>query len=241
MGKRPKQADLPLDAPARVEPVLTPPDEPAAPAAAAAAVPTPDRIDDLLLQIFKITGQKFTRDDPVVVAALLQASLLDDAAQSVAGTLQQRSDAASAAMTAAIAASQRHVETVDRAMARAQAQIADGIHAVSEQELIALRASFARTAAETLDHIRRNVLKRSGWRHWWRDPAGCCVGLAFGLTVGTITTLAVTYGPSREDIRLMHNGMLLDAAWPQLPHSQRMLISSADRNAPVPDPVIRKP
>ncbi len=226
MAKRPRQQDLPLEDSERVEPVMPelidyqPMPTPPAPA---------DRVDDLLQQIFKATGQKVTRDDPVVVAALLQSSLLDDATQTVGDRLASRTDAATASLTAAVTASQAHVEAVDRALARAYAQMADSVRTASDQELTALRASFARTAAETLDHIRRNVLKRSGWRHWWRDPAGCCVGLAFGLATGVIATLALNQSPSTEQIRLMHNGMLLDAAWPKLQESQKLLIGGADR------------
>ncbi|MBB3221675.1 hypothetical protein [Pseudoduganella umbonata] len=223
MAKRPKQQELSLEDSERIEPVMPEfIDYPPVP-----APPADDHVDDVIHQIFKLTGQKVTRDDPVVVAALLQTSMLDDIAQRIGDQLAKRTTEATAEMAAAVAASRAHVEAVDRAVARAYAQMADGVHAVSDQELTALRASFARTAAETLDHIRRNVLRRSGWRHWWRDPAACCVGLAFGLAVGSIATLALTRGPDAEQRRLLHNGMLLDAAWPKLADHQRTLIGSA--------------
>jgi hypothetical protein len=223
MGKRPKQEELPLDDPQRIEPVM--PgfiDYQPVP-----APPATDRIDEVILQIFKLTGQKVARGDPVVVATLLQASLLDDTTQKVGEQLIKRSDEAAASLTSAIAASRAHVESVDRSVARAFTQMASSVHAVSDQELTALRASFARTAAETLDHIRRNVLRRSGWRHWWRDPAACCVGLTFGLALGCLATLAILRVPSTEQQRLLHNGMLLDAAWPTLTAHERALISGA--------------
>lgn len=222
MAKRPKQVDLPLEDPERIEPMM--PEFIDCQPVPAPQV-SPDRVDDVLLQIFKLTGQKLTREDPVVVAALLQTGLFDDATQKMGEQLKKMTAEATTEMTAAVLAGRAHVEAVDRAVARAYTQLADGVHAVSDQELIALRATFARTAAETLDHIRRNVLRRSGWRHWWRDPSACCVGLAFGLAMGSILTLVLTRMPDAEHQRLLHNGKLLDAAWPKLAGKEQALIS----------------
>lgn len=72
-AQAPKQVDLPLDDPERIEPVM--PEfidcqpVPAPPV-------SPDRVDDILRQIFKLIGQKLTREDPVVVAAPLQTACL---------------------------------------------------------------------------------------------------------------------------------------------------------------------
>lgn len=51
--------------------------------------------------------------------------------------------------------------------------------------------------------------------------------LPFGLVLGTISPLALTRMPDAEHQRLLHNGKLLDAAWPKLTSNERKLISHA--------------
>ncbi|TWI69263.1 hypothetical protein IP91_00330 [Pseudoduganella lurida] len=229
MGKPPSrrppvQIELPMDTGQRIEPELA--DE---------AVPVttePDLLDRLAQDIFRETGLKVSRNDPVIGAALLQSRLMDDAATRAADRLALRADEVAAKLTESVRASATHLDQADRAMAQAFAQLAEGTRTVTEQELLAVRASFARSAAETLDHVRRNVLRRSGWRYWWRDPAACLVGTAFGIAIGCGMTLYWTRGPSAEQTRLMQNGLLLDAAWPRLGERERRLLGPLDRDPP---------
>jgi len=182
---------------------------------------------EITAQLFRESGLKVESGDPLAVAALLQSRLLEASALRAARQLEAAAQQAGQALAEA---AQRHAgqgRELEHRVGQALLQLADGARRVGEEEMQEVRVRLARAAAEAMEQVRHSAVRRSGWRHWWRDPAGLAVGLAFGLAAGMGLGLYYGTGPSNEQLRLMHNGLLLDAAWPTLTPQQRAQIGAA--------------
>ena len=180
------------------------------------------QVEALCAEVFRLTGQKITQDDPIILAALFQSELINKSGANAASQMQEAVSQAVAQLADAVKAERKQATEVQKMVASTFQQIANGTKQVAEQELAAMQARFARMASDTLEQVRREAThKAPGISLWWR--AGACT-LA-GITAGLIGGMMISGNSGRElsenQIRLMHNGLLLDKAWPKLSKSAR--------------------
>lgn len=183
----------------------------------------------LLVEIFEVTGHKVTLDDPVVAAALLQSKLLRRAGDAAADSLREAVVKVVAELAEAVRVERETAGNLDRTVASAFQQITDGAKKAGDQELAIMQTRFARVATETLDQVRREAARLAPGGRWWRYSATLLAGLALGLIVGVVIGKSRSPQINQEQIRLMHNGMLLDAAWPKLPKTVRDALETVGR------------
>jgi hypothetical protein len=177
-------------------------------------------LDALLVEVFQSTGVKVTADDPLVAAAMIQSSLVLRAGSRASEALQEAVVGAVAALAEAVKAERETVANIDRSITSAVAQISEAAKTASAHELGAMKASFARAAAHALDQVSRQASLSRG-AIAWRMGACLAAGLAAGLVSGTLLVKLQAPQLSPEQRRLIHNGLILDTAWPKLPPSAR--------------------
>jgi hypothetical protein len=198
--------------------------------AAVRATPKKDEsLHALLVEIFEVTGHKVTLDDPVVAAALLQSKLLRRAGDDAAVSLREAVVKVVAELAEAVRVERETAANLDRTVASAFQQITEGAKKAGDQELATMQTRFARVATETLDQVRREAASLAPGGRWWRYSATLLAGLALGLAVGVVIGKSRSPQINQEQIRLMHNGMLLDAAWPKLPKAARDVLEAVGR------------
>lgn len=203
------------------------PDEVVANAPASAANPRKQGVDldALLLEVFERTGVKVTADDPLVAAAMIQSSLVLRAGSQASAALQEAVVKAVDALAQAVRTERETVANVDRSISSAVAQISEAAKTASDHELGAMQARFARVAADTLDQVRQQAsLTRVGIA--WRMATCLAVGLVIGGSGCLLLVKLKSASLSPEQLRLMHNGLILDAAWPKLPSSARSVMET---------------
>lgn len=188
-----------------------------------------NEVEELLGNIFELTGQKVTLNDPVVAAALLQSRLVKRAGSEATAALTNAAAKMVAELAEAVKAERQQAANADRAVANAFQQITDGAKKIGEQELTTMHVRFSRIASETLEQVRREAAKQAPGGLWWKFAAMLFVGLAIGILIGFATGKARTPGITSEQVRLMHNGILLDAAWGKLPRNARDLVESSGK------------
>lgn len=187
-----------------------------------------DKLEALCAEVHRLTGQKLTIDDPILLAALFQSELINKAGEDAAALLRDGVVKSVADLAEAAKAEREQAGNLDKTVANAFQQIADGAKKAGDQELATMQVRFARMASETLDQVRRESAKRAPGGRWWKIAALLCVGLAAGLIGGfALGQRADKF--SDEQVRLMHNGMLLDDAWPKLPKPAREAFGAAPR------------
>ncbi len=187
-------------------------------------------LDALLVEIFELTGYKVTIDDPILIAALFQSNLVKRAGDDAANSLQNAAVKIVAELTEAVKVEREQAAKFDRTMATAFQQIADGAKTASDNELTLLRTRFASIASETLDQIRKEASRQTPSGLWWKSSAILLGGVVVGLLIGTVVGMAKAPKIPNEQVRLMHNGMLLDAAWSKLPKASRELIEASGQS-----------
>jgi hypothetical protein len=190
-----------------------------------------DKIEELCAEIYRLTGQKVTKDDPILLAALFQSELINKAGENAAALFQDTVAKSVAQLAEAVKEEREQAASLDKSVASAFQQIADGAKKMGEQELAGMQGKFARMASETLDQVRREAAARAPGGLWWKAAvvflAGSTIGFAGGFMVGKDLAPKL----SNDQVRLMHNGMLLDEAWPKLPKSSRELFGVAPKAA----------
>ena len=191
------------------------------------------KLDALCAEIYRLTGQKVTADDPILLAALFQSELINQAGENAAALFQDTVAKSVAQLDEAVEAEREQAGNLDKTVATAFQQIADGAKKTGDQELITLQSRFARMASETLDQVRRESARRAPGGLWWKLGAVLCSGLAAGLIGGVVLSKGMAPRLADEQVRLMHNGMLLDQAWPKLPKAARAAFGVAPRTADV--------
>lgn len=193
-----------------------------------------DKIEELCAEIYRLTGQKVTRDDPILLAALFQSELINKAGENAAALFQDTVAKSVAQLAEAVKEEREQAASLDKSVAGAFQQIADGAKKMGEQELASIQGKFARMASETLDQVRREAAARAPGGLWWKASAvflvGALTGIAGGFTVGK----GLAPKLSDDQVRLMHNGMLLDGTWPKLPKPARELFGVAPKAADAP-------
>ncbi len=184
------------------------------------------QVDTLLNDIFARTGCKVTHDDPIVVAALFQASLMRQAGDAAAAKLTKALTKGVAELALAVKTEREQAANLDQTIARAFQQIADGAKRVGDQELSTLQTRVARMASDTLDQVRRTAKTPTSAGVAWLLAVALLAGLAAGMALGIVIANARMPTVSNDQLRLMHNGMLLDAAWESLPKAAREILES---------------
>lgn len=187
----------------------------------AAAARQNEQLAALCADVFRLTGKKVTEEDPILLAALFQSELVRRAGEQAAAALREAATETAAQLNSAASAAREQAASLDRAVASAFERLADGARQLGEQEHTALQTRFARTAADTLERVRREAARQAPGGRWWRWAAALSAGLALGLLTALALGAADAPALSDEQARLLHNGMLLDAAWNKLPPSAR--------------------
>lgn len=180
-----------------------------------------DKIAEVCAEVYRLTGQKVTADDPILLAALFQSELMHKAGADVAAVFEQTVAKAIAMLADAVKEEREQAANLDKSVAQAFQQIADGAKKVGDGELVAMQARFARAAAETLDNVRRQAQRGAPGGSWWKLVVGASLGALLGVLGGLYVGRSLAPQFTDEQSRLIHNGMLLDEAWPKLSKSAR--------------------
>jgi hypothetical protein len=169
-------------------------------------------IDRLITTVFEATGLNVPRDDPVIVAALFNAILLDRANKAALKRMDARNDEKiEAALTrlAGLAESQRKATEARADEARALYETA-----AATVKLKSPQSAPAIPVSDGMPSRRARV--------WVVGVAGCCIGLAAG--AGLVLALG-THALTPEQQRLIANGHALDAIYPALPATLKAKLS----------------
>ena len=193
-----------------------------------------DKLDELCAEIYRLTGQKVTRDDPILLAALFQSELINKAGENAAALFQDTVAKSVALLAESVKEEREQAASLDKSVASAFQQIADGAKKVGDQELASMQGKFARMASETLEQVRRESAARAPGGIWWKGSAVFLVGALFGLGGGFTVGKGLAPKLTDDQVRLMHNGMLLDGAWGKLPKSAREQFGVAPKSADLP-------
>lgn len=180
-----------------------------------------DRIAEVCAEVYRLTGQKVTADDPILLAALFQSELMHRAAQDVSAQFQSTISQGIELLAGAVKAEREHAANIDNALASAYQQLVDGAKKAGDGELATIQLRFARMASETLDNVRREAQRSAPGGLGWRVALGVLSGVIVGLTAGVFMGQRLAPQFTDEQTRLLHNGVLLDEAWPRLPKSAR--------------------
>lgn len=191
-------------------------------------------IDALLLDIFNVTGNKVTKDDPILVAALIQSSLVKQAGNDAANSLQNAVIQAVAELADAVKVEREQASILDKTVANAFQQITDGAKKVGDQELTTLQTRFSRMASETLDQVRKEGSRQAPGGLTWKITSALFGGVAIGLIAGAFIGKAIAPKITNDQVRLMHNGTLLDASWQKLPKSAHDIIEASNKDMAIP-------
>lgn len=185
-----------------------------------------NKLAALIVEVFELTGQKLTLDDPVLVAALLQSELVRKAGDDAASMLRDAAMEVVAELIKAVKVEREHAANLSRAAADALQRIAEGTKAISSAEQASLATRFEQTAIDTLDRVRKEPAKQAPGGMRWRYATLGLAGLALGIAGTVIAGQLIVPRVTSEQVRLLHNGMLLDAAWTKLPKTARDVIES---------------
>lgn len=184
------------------------------------------KLATLIVEVFELTGQKLTLDDPVLVAALLQSELVKKAGGDAALMLREAAMEVGAELIKAVKVEREHAANLNLAAADALQRIAEGTKAISSAEQASLATRFEQTAIDTLDRIRKEAARQAPGGMRWRYATLGLTGLALGIAGTVIAGQLIVPRVTSEQVRLLHNGMLLDAAWAKLPKAARDVIES---------------
>lgn len=193
-----------------------------------------EKIAEVCAEVYRLTGQKVTADDPILLAALFQSELMHKAGADVAAVFEQTVAKAIAMLADAVKEEREQAANLDKSVAQAFQQIADGAKKVGDGELAAMQARFARAAAETLDNVRQQAQRAAPGGLWWRLAAGAALGAVLGVLGGVYVGRSLAPQFTDEQTRLIHNGMLLDEAWPKLSKSARESFGVEPKSAATP-------
>jgi len=192
-----------------------------------------DKLEELCAEIFKLTGQKVTRDDPILLAALFQSELVNKAGENAAALFQDTVAKCIAQLTESVKEEREQAASLDRSVASAFQQIADGAKKMGDQELAVMQSKFARMASDTLDQVRREAAARAPGCLWWKSAVLLLTGILAGLGGGFVVGKNQAPQLTDDQVRLMHNGALLDGAWGKLPKASRELFGVAPKPAEI--------
>jgi hypothetical protein len=186
-------------------------------------------VDQLLVDVFQTTGQKITSDDPIVVAALFQSQLMKAASRDAAQTLLTTANLVNEAQA-------KNTATLEATVHGAFQKLNDGAKKITETELASVTRRFLQSSTEALESIRDQAVKATpGYlskRVIWVGTISLLVGASLGAAAVVLARPTLT----DEQVRLLHNGLLLDAAWPKLPKLAKDVIQPPGQLSGRPQP-----
>lgn len=191
-------------------------------------------------EVYRLTGQTITDNDPILLAALFQSELMRKAGADITTAFEQTVAQAIAMLADAVKEERAQAANLDKSVAAAFQQIANGAKAAGDAELATMQGRFARMAAETLDQVRREAQRAVPNNYRWKMTLAAVAGLAAGLLVSVLLHCQEAPRYSDEQARLIHNGLLLDDAWPKLPKAARAAFGVQPKAATTP-PAAGKP
>jgi len=191
-------------------------------------------------EVYRLTGQTITDNDPILLAALFQSELMRKAGADITTAFEQTVAQAIAMLADAVKEERAQAANLDKSVAAAFQQIANGAKAAGDAELATMQGRFARMAAETLDQVRREAQRAVPNNYHWKMTLAAVAGLAAGLLGSMLLDHREVPRYSDEQARLIHNGMLLDDAWPKLPKAARAAFGVLPK-APATAPAADKP
>ena len=166
-------------------------------------------VDQLIVDVFRLTGQKITSDDPIVVAALFQSSLISRASREAVDALLIASKQVSQEQ-------EKHAASLEATVQGAFQKLSQGAKKITDSELSSASNRFLLSSTQTLETFRDQASKSTpGYLSRTVILVGL-VAFAVGASVGAASVMLSKPELTTEQIRLMHNGLLLDAAWPKL-------------------------
>lgn len=172
-------------------------------------------------EVYRLTGQTITDNDPILLAALFQSELMRKAGADITTTFEQTVAKAIAMLADAVKEERTQAANLDKSVAAAFQQIANGAKIAGDNELATMQGRFARMAAETLDKVRRDAQRAAPNHYRWKMALAAIAGIAAGLLAAMLLHHSAAPRYSDEQARLIHNGLLLDDAWPKLPKAAR--------------------
>lgn len=191
-------------------------------------------------EVYRLTGQTITDNDPILLAALFQSELMRKAGADITTAFEQTVAQAIAMLADAVKEERAQAANLDKSVAAAFQQIANGAKAAGDAELATMQGRFARMAAETLDQVRREAQRAVPNNYRWKMTLAAVAGLAAGLLASVLLHHQEAPRYSDEQARLIHNGLLLDDAWPKLPKAARAAFGVQPK-APATLPAADKP
>lgn len=198
-----------------------------------------DKIAEVCAEVYRLTGQKVTADDPILLAALFQSELMHKAGSDVTALFQETVAKSIATLAEAVKEERAQAAQLDKSVALAYQQIAEGAKKIGDNELVSIQARFARAAADTLEQVRREAQRNAPGGWWWKLGTGAAVGALLGVLGGIVMGRNLAPQWTDEQTRLLHNGVLLDEAWPRLPKAARDLFGVAPKGSrPAPSSTI---
>ena len=185
-------------------------------------------------EVYRLTGQTITDNDPILLAALFQSELMRKAGADITTAFEQTVAQAIAMLADAVKEERAQAANLDKSVAAAFQQIANGAKAAGDAELATMQGRFARMAAETLDQVRREAQRAVPNNYRWKMTLAAVAGLAAGLLASVLLHHQEAPRYSDEQARLIHNGLLLDDAWPKLPKAARAAFGVQPKAAATP-------
>ena len=185
-------------------------------------------------EVYRLTGQTITDNDPILLAALFQSELMRKTGADITTAFEQTVAQAIAMLADAVKEERAQAANLDKSVAAAFQQIANGAKAAGDNELATIQGRFARMAAETLDQVRRDAQRTAPGNYRWKMLLAAVAGLATGLLASVLLHHSDAPRYSDEQARLIHNGLLLDDAWPKLPKAARAAFGVRPKSAATP-------
>lgn len=160
-----------------------------------------DSRKELVGEIFRLTGQKVDVDDPVVVAALINAQLIRQAGEDAMFSIQSAVDLAIGDLSTAVKEERKAAAGISKSTDLAYQKIISMTKAASQSEVAKMREQFSEVVIEILEKMRSEAGETapSGWKIKFgmlalsvillSGAAGLAVGMTWFNTVRPSTAL----------------------------------------------------
>lgn len=116
-----------------------------------------DSRKELVGEIFRLTGQKVDIDDPVVVAALINAQLIRQAGEDAMFSIQSALDQVIGDLSTAVNEERKAAADISKATDLAYQKIISMTKAAAQSEVVKMRQQFSEVVTEILERVRREA------------------------------------------------------------------------------------
>lgn len=125
-----------------------------------------DSRKELVGEIFRLTGQKVDIDDPIVVAALINAQLIRQAGEDAMFSIQSAVDQVIGDLSAAVKEERKAAADISKSTDLAYQKIISMTKAAAQSEVAKMRQQFSEVVIEILEKVRREAGETapSGWK-----------------------------------------------------------------------------